>query len=473
MPLVAGVDSSTQSCKVVIHDLETGVLVRHGRAPHPNSTEVHPDIWWSALSQAIEAAGGIHDVYGTAVAAQQHGMICLDEAGGVVRPAMLWNDPRPARAAADLVAELGAGDTGRREWIRAVGLVPQPFHTVARLRWLAEHEPTNAARTAAVCLPHDWITSRLLGSRKIDALVTDRSDASGTGYWSVLAGEYRMDRLRCALGHDAVVPGVLKPSQPAGFTHSGAVVGPGAGDNAATALGIGAGPGDVIISIGTSGVVSAVAGSAIADATGEVIDSADATGRFLRIASTPIAARVLDATADMLGVGHGEFSRLALSAPPGSDGLVLLPYFEKASNLARLCASGVVCGLTEANSTPAHIARAAVEGMLCSLAEGLEALMLRGARAERLLLVGGAARSEAVRQIAPTVFGQPVVILGSEELGACGAARQAAWTLTSTPEPPAWRTAAQLLHGEAIPSIRARFADARSRLPRWNATDHS
>jgi xylulokinase len=76
MPLVAGVDSSTQSCKVVILDLETGALVRHGRAPHPDSTEVHPDIWWSALSQAIEAAGGTHDVSGIAVAAQQHGMIC-------------------------------------------------------------------------------------------------------------------------------------------------------------------------------------------------------------------------------------------------------------------------------------------------------------------------------------------------------------------------------------------------------------
>ena len=466
MPLVAGVDSSTQSCKVVIHDLETGALLRHGRAPHPNSTQVHPDIWWSALSKAIAAAGGIDDVHGIAIAAQQHGMICLDEAGDVVRPAILWNDPRPARAAADLVAEWGAGETGRREWIRAVGFVPRPFHTVARLRWLAEHETTNAARTAAVCLPHDWLTSRLLGSRKLEALVTDRSDASGTGYWSVLTGEYRMDLLSQALGHDAVTPGVLKPSEPAGRTHSGAVVGPGAGDNAAAALGVGAGPGDVVISIGTSGVVSAVADSPIADSTSEVINSADATGRFLRLASTPIAARVLDATAHLLGVGHGEFSRLALSAPPGSDGLVVLPYFEKASNLARLRASGLIQGLTEVTSTPAHVARAAVEGLLCSLAESLAALMLHGARPERLLLVGGAARSEAVRKIAPTVFGQPVVILGSEELGASGAARQAAWTLTSTPEPPAWPTAAQVLHGEADPSIRARFDDARSRLPR-------
>ena len=466
MQLVAGVDSSTQSCKVVIHDLETGALVRHGRAPHPDSTEVHPDLWWRALSQAIEAAGGINDVHGIAVAAQQHGMICLDEVGDVVRPAILWNDPRPARAAADLVSEWGAGEAGQREWISAVGLVPQPFHTVARLRWLAEHETTNAARTAAVCLPHDWLTSRLLGAAGIDGFVTDRSDASGTGYWSVATGTYRMDVLRRALGHDAVLPGVLKPSEPAGLTHSGAVVGPGAGDNAAAALGVGAEPGDVIISIGTSGVVSAVADSPIADATGKVIDSADATGRFLRLASTPIAARVLDAIAQLLEVEHGEFSQLALSAPPGSDGLILLPYFEKASSLEFLRAGGVVSGLTEANSTPAHIARAAVEGILCSLADSLEALMLHGAQPNRLLLVGGAARSEAVRHIAPTVFGQPVVIFGREELGARGAARQAAWTLTSTAEAPTWPTAAHMLGGEAIPSIRARFTDARSRFLR-------
>jgi xylulokinase len=141
-----------------------------------------------------------------------------------------------------------------------------------------------------------------------------------------------------------------------------------------------------------------------------VINSADATGRFLRLASTPIAARVLDATAQMLAVGHREFSRLALLAPPDSDGLVLLPFFEKASNLSQLRTSGIVQGLTEANSTPAHIARAAVECTLCSLAESLEALLLRGAPPERLLPVGGAARSDAVRQIAPTVFGHPVIM---------------------------------------------------------------
>jgi xylulokinase len=214
------------------------------------------------------------------------------------------------------VAEWGAGETGRREWMRAVGLVPQPFHTVARLRWLAEHETTNAARTAAVCLPHDWLTSWLLGSRSIDRLVTDRSDASGTGYQPLQVNTEGT----CSGGRSAaVVPSVLKPFEPAGLTPSGAVVGPGAGDNAATRAR--AGPGDVIISIGTPASSSSCR-FPIADPSGRVINSADATGRFLRMASTPIAARARRDSAHARYQTWG-ILRLALSAPPGSDGLAV------------------------------------------------------------------------------------------------------------------------------------------------------
>jgi sugar (pentulose or hexulose) kinase len=150
-----------------------------------------------------------------------------------------------------------------------------------------------------------------------------------------------------------------------------------------------------------------------------------------------------------------------------SGGLVVLTYFERASTLAALEAGGIVRGLTAANSTPAHIARAAVEGVLCGLADCLDALLIQGARPERLLLVGGAARSAAMRRIAPTVFFQPVMIPRAEEFGAYGAARQAAWTLTSTPEPPAWPPAeAPVFHAEAIPSLRARFSHARGSVSR-------
>src|SRR3954467_5060275 len=240
MPLVAGVDSSTQSCKVVVRDADSGALVREGRAPHPEGTEVDPAAWATALRTAIDEAGGLADVAAVAVGGQQHGMVCLDDDGEVVRPALLWNDTRSAQAATDLIAELGGGQA----WAEAVGLVPVASFTVSKLRWLAEHEPQNAARTAAVCLPHDWLTWLLAGKPGLDGLVTDRGDASGTGYWSAATGEYRLDLLERGLGHGAVVPRVLGPAEAAGRTATGrAVLGPGSGDNAAAALGLAAGPG--------------------------------------------------------------------------------------------------------------------------------------------------------------------------------------------------------------------------------------
>ena len=137
MPLVAGVDTSTQSCKVVVCDADSGELVRSGAAAHPDGTEVHPDAWWDAFQQASAAAGGLDDVEAIAVGGQQHGMVCLDEDGAVVRPALLWNDTRSAQAALDLIDELG----GPAAWVEATGLVPVASFTVTKLRWLARHEP--------------------------------------------------------------------------------------------------------------------------------------------------------------------------------------------------------------------------------------------------------------------------------------------------------------------------------------------
>ena len=166
MTLVAGVDSSTQSCKIVIRDAATGALVREARAPHPDGTEVHPDHWWRALGEAVGAVGGLDDVAALSVGGQQHGMVVLDADGEVIRPALLWNDTRSADAARDLIRELGDGDeaVGRRTWADAVGSVPVASLTITKLRWLADHEPDNARRIAAVCLPHDWLTWRLSGA---------------------------------------------------------------------------------------------------------------------------------------------------------------------------------------------------------------------------------------------------------------------------------------------------------------------
>ncbi|WP_322410955.1 xylulokinase [Microbacterium invictum] len=432
MALVMGVDSSTQSCKVVIVDTATGDVVREGRATHPAGTEIDPAAWWTALQAAIEDAGGMADVAAWAIGGQQHGMVVLDADGRVIRPALLWNDTRSARAARDLIAEFGADDLAQRS-----GLVPVASFTITKLRWLRDAEPDNAARVAAVALPHDWLTWRLRGygpagaaphGPVLDELVTDRSDASGTGYWDPETGGYYRDLLSAALGRDAHLPRVLGPDEYVTDT-DGRRVGGGAGDNAGAALGLGAAPGDVVISIGTSGTVFAVSDERTIDPTGTVAGFADCTGRFLPLVATLNAARVLDAIAQLLGVDHAELSRLALAAEPGAAGLTLVPYFEgeRTPNLPDATAS--LGGMTLASTTRENLARAAVEGMLGGLGAGLDALRDLGVPLRRALLIGGGAQSEAVREIAPLVLGMPVEVPAPGEYVALGAARQAAGIL--------------------------------------------
>lgn len=427
MALVMGVDSSTQSCKVVIVDTETGAVVRTGRASHPDGTSVDPRAWWDALQAAIADAGGMADVAAWAIGGQQHGMVALDARGEVVRDALLWNDTRSAGAAADLIAEFGAEALAER-----TGLVPVASFTITKLRWLRDAEPDNAAIVAAVALPHDWLTWRLRGFGPVadgapafDELITDRSDASGTGYWDPTTGGYDRELLVAALGHDAALPRVL------GATESvedadGRLVGAGAGDNAAAALGVGAEVGDVVVSIGTSGTVFAVSAERTVDPTGTVAGFADAGGHFLPLVATLNAARVLDAIARLLAVGHDELSALALAAEPGAGGLRLLPYFEGERTPNLPDATAELTGMTLASTTRENLARASVEGMLRGLAAGLDAIRGLGVPIERALLVGGGAQSEAVRRIAPEVLGIPVEVPAPGEYVALGAARQAA-----------------------------------------------
>jgi xylulokinase len=433
MRLVAGVDCSTQSTKVVVCNADTGEVLRSAAAAHPEGTEIDPSVWWHAFQQA--SRGLLDGVEAIAVAGQQHGMVLLDESGHVVRPALLWNDTRSGPAAVELIEELGGPDT----WAEAVGSVPVASFTITKLRWTAEHEPERAKAAEQVVLPHDWLTWQLLGGPAGGHdTASDRGDASGTGYWSPAAGEYRHDILERAFGRSLRVPTVLAPSEPAGTTADGMLVAAGTGDNMGAALGLGIGPGDVVVSLGTSGTVFAVHEAPTADSTGVVAGFADATGRFLPLVCTLNAARVLDATARMLGTDHAGLDRLALDAAAGAGGLVLVPYLdgERTPNLP--AASGTLAGMRRANMTPENLARAAVEGLLCGLADGLDVLREQGVEVGRVSLVGGAARSAAVRTIAPAVFAAPVSVPAPDEYVAIGAARQAAWALVEGPEPPAW-----------------------------------
>ena len=434
--LVAGIDTSTQSVKVVIRDAISGELIREGRAPHPDGSEVDPAKWWSATEDAIKMAGGFDGVEAIAVAGQQHGMVALDKAGEVIRPALLWNDTRSAAEAAELNTEMG----GAAEIAGAVGSALVAAFTVSKVRWLAKHENANAQRVAAIALPHDWISWKISGSNSITDLFSDRGDASGTGYFDSVKNEYRKDIFAKAIGSNQEItfPRIVEPRVFATKTKSGIPIAAGTGDNAAAAIGVGAEPGDVVVSLGTSGTAFAVSRTPTHDASGEVAGFADGTGYFLPLVCTLNAARILDAATRILGVSHDELGELALKAKPGANGLTLLPYFEGERTPNRPDATGVFSGMNLSNSNPENFARAMIEGMLCGMADAVASLEKLGVEVKRILIVGGAAKNPAIGKIASALFGREVLIPPPGEYVAIGAAKLAAWALLETDRPPQW-----------------------------------
>lgn len=461
--LVAGVDSSTQSTKVEVRDLETGSVVARASAPHtpttPPRSEQDPQVWWEAF-QAAWAAAGSPQVEAISVGGQQHGMVALDEDRKVIRPAKLWNDTESAPDAGWLVKQLpGRG----ADWAAAVGSVPVAAFTATKLSWLHRSEPENWVQLAHVVLPHDWVTLQLTGQ-----LVTDRGDASGTGYWSPATGEYRWDLL-AIIDRDrdwsTVVPRVAGPTEVVG-EWNGAKVACGTGDNMAAALGLGLQAGTAVLSLGTSGTAYAVSEQPTADATGAVAGFADATGRFLPLACTLNATKVTDAIGRLLGADHAELDRLALSTSAGAGGLIVLPYFDGERTPDLPTATGLVAGL-RSDVSRGDLARAAFEGVVCGLLEALDALAAL-APINEVRLVGGGARSVAYRQIVSDLCRWPVVVADAEEAVATGACVQAAAVALGVDHAEVasrW----QLGAGDALPAssgdaagVRARYAELRA-----------
>jgi xylulokinase len=439
MPIVLGVDSSTQSTKVEVRDADDGRLVASGRAPHPPTTpprsEQHPQAWWDALVAAVHEAG-MPEVAAIAIAAQQHGMVVLDEDGRVIRPAKLWNDTESAPQAAAMVSALGA-----REWARSCGSVPVAAFTISKLAWLRDHEPEHFRALRHVLLPHDWLTHRLTGR-----FTTDRGDASGTGYWSPAESRWRDDLLARvvdpAVDWHSALPTVAEPGEAAGELSSrcagelglpaGAPVAAGTGDNMGAALGAGLEAADVAISIGTSGTVYTVSNRPTADETGAVAGFADAAGRFLPLVCTLNATKVTDAFARLLGVDQETLDALALAAPAGADGVTLLPYLDGERTPNRPDAAGVLDGV-RTNTSREQLARAAFEGIVCGLLDGLDALTHAGVDTSgRLVLVGGGAASEAYCRVTADLTGRKVVVPEPGEYVARGACIQAAAMLAGT-----------------------------------------
>ncbi|GHH33635.1 FGGY family carbohydrate kinase [Streptomyces candidus] len=470
MGIVAGLDSSAGFTHVVVCDTDTGAVLREGYAPHPvedRATETDPQAWLLSLGEAA-ADGLLDDVQAIGVSAQQHGLVPLDASGTPVRPALLGNDKRAQVAAAGLVEALG----GKQAWAQAVGTVPSSPQPLAKLAWMARHEPHHAAKIAAVVQPHDWLVWQLLG--RPGRWTTDRGAASGTGYWSAATETYRPDLVEMALGHQVALPDVLGPSDSAGTTPEGLLISAGTGETMAAAFGLGVGAGDAVVSLGASGSVMAVHHEALADASGMITSFADATGMHLPVVHTSNAVRALRGTAELLGVQGGleELSELAMKSTPGASGLVLLPYLEGERTPWLPHTAGSLFGLRRESMKPEHLARASFEGMLCSLADAMDVLRARGVQVRRVFLLGAAAELPAVQAMAPMVFGTQVVVPQPAQYAAIGAARQAAWALgvaqgtLSAQAPPAWQGAvAQVLEpGEELAAggaVRQQYAAAR------------
>jgi xylulokinase len=426
-PVVLGVDSSTQSTKVLAVDMESGDVVAEGRAPHSGQDTQHPSEWWDALVNATrQAVAPEMRVEAISVGGQQHGMVALDASGEVVRPAPLWNNVAAAPDAERLNAEA--------DFAAAVGTRLVASVTIAKLAHLARTSPDDLARTAAVGLPHDWLNLQLTGN-----LATDRGEASGSGWWSPREGRVRRDLLALAIGNAAAarigLPEIRGPHEAAGSLRdeaaaalglsSGIPVGPGTGDNMAAALGVGAAPGELVISLGTSGTAFIVSEAPTADESGEVAGFADASGRFLPLACMLNCTRVLDTVASIVGLPRDEALDRATALSPGAGGLLLMPYLagERTPNLPT--ARGSLLGMTAENAAPELLVRAAIDGVAAGLAYCVEALVDVGLSAPAVTLVGGGSQHPAWRQAIADATGLPVVVRGGGEHAARGAALQA------------------------------------------------
>lgn len=372
--------------------------------------------WWQALVEARHDAGGALGVSSVAVAAQTQGLVVLDEQARIARPAKLGCDTEAAPDADALVEALG----GPAEWVHACGSVPDASFTIAKLAWLRRNEPDVYTRTAKVMLPHDWLTFRL--SRKV---VTDRGDASGTGYWSPREERWRPDVLTLIDAERdwaACLPRVLAPEEPAG-DREGVLIAGGTGATMAMAIGVALKPRDIVVDVGEITSVYTVRERPTEDPNGVVVGLADATGRYLPMVRSRSGFRMVDAFARMLDVDTRRIDQLATNAPPGAGGMVLVPDPRGTASLH---------GIPN-DASPELLARAVIECVAAGIIEAVDALRVADVPVGgRIVLVGEGAKGHALQHALADITGRPVSVPQGDRVAA-GACVLAASALDGTP----------------------------------------
>ncbi len=433
--LVAGIDSSTQSCKAVLRQISDGTFVAQASAPHPVTqppcSEQSPLAWWKALHDALsELSPYLKRIAAISVGSQGHGLVMLNANDQPLRDAKLWNDTESAPFAKRLLEKLDA-----KIWAEKTGSIPTPALTVSKLAWTNYHHPDLLKKAHKIMLPADYIIYRLTG-----CAVTERGGSSGTGYMNPFTNEWEYDLADLAasgLDWSTLLPEIIASDAPAGEVQhidgledlKNAIVGAGSGDNMTAALGMGIEVGDTVASLGTSGTYYGITEAGVIDPTGIINGYADATGAFLPMITTMNSAKVTDAFRRILNVSPKEYDALALSADLGSGGIVLTPYLdgERTPNLPN--ATGMLFGL-RSNMQPNQIARSAIEGVICNLLEGGDFLIQHGLKADGCLIAtGGGSKSLAYRQILADLTGRAVYTCALQETAAAGAAVQAAASL--------------------------------------------
>ena len=435
-----GIDCGTQGTKALLVTDE-GEAVGRGYARHQliekasGAREQEPAWWVEALITAVRGAGGgetpgLKEVRAIGVSGQQHGLVVLDEAMRVIRPAKLWNDTETAPQNADLVKMLG----GKEAWFERFGIVPLTGYTASKLLWIRENEPENFARIRHIALPHEYLNWWLTGE-----LRAEYGDASGTAFFDNRSRAWARDVLDAIDGGTgqlfAALPPLIKADEVVGRVGADAVaelgvspecvVAAGGGDNMMGAIGTGnVREGVVTLSLGTSSTVYSFSEKPVLDSTGNVAPFCSSSGGWLPLVCTMNATNVVTSTVELLGKTVQDIDGALEATNPGADGLVFLPFLNGERTPDLPTARGTLTGISATNFTPEHLIRAAVEGVSFGILNGLD-LVMAGKAPKLLQVIGGGARSRAWRQLLADATGTEVQVPQEVEAGCLGAAIQA------------------------------------------------
>ncbi len=440
--LLIGIDSGTQSTKALVVDSRDGKVLASASQEYdllpdlpPGAKEQHPHIWRDATASTIrralrQAKAASGEVKAIGVSGQQHGFVPLDKKNEVIRPAKLWCDTSTIAECDEITARLG----GMKKTIRLLGNAVLPGFTASKILWLKNHEPKNFERLSSVLLPHDYLNFWLTGDKTMEY-----GDASGTALLDVRKRKWAsavLEAIDPAL--PAKLPPLISSDKPAGALQTstaklldlnpGILVSAGGGDNMMGAIGTGnTREGVITASFGTSGTIYACAEKPVVDPEGEIAAFCDSTNRWLPLLCTMNVTVATEMVREDFGWSHEKYAAESNRIPAGSNGLLLLPYFEgeRTPNVPE--GTGVWFGVNKKTFEAGHFARAAMEGVTLGMNYGLRRLAELGVRPKQIRATGGGAKSKIWRQIMADVFNTQVVTLKVSEGAAYGAALQALW----------------------------------------------